>query len=343
MKPSFFVRNRMNLRRTRYLPALVLVVIFMSCPPAPARDKYVCKVSNISTPKLVGVNVGFHIQKELKERTNGAIEWQYFTDNILGGEVDVLNKLLLGEIQGMLCSSVTVANLAPRMGILSLPFLIDSFEKRDKFVADKKLFQHMLDGVRDKRVIGIDVTDYGLYGWATKTPVHNLAEAGKIRFRIAEAPVSRDTYQALGIKPVILPWPEVASALDQNAITGLDHTPGVVLLSNMTESIKGFTRTNHAVGWFVLLINQQFYDSLPDKLKQVFTEVIHEQCAAARALGKSQEMDALNKMKAGGVEVIELAASERQKMRDLTKPVWDKWAPLVGRDYLEEIKKLVSD
>ncbi|MBF0495911.1 MAG: TRAP transporter substrate-binding protein [Deltaproteobacteria bacterium] len=331
----------MNLRRTLYLPALVLAVILISCQPAPAKGKYVCKVSNISTPKLVGVNVGFNIQKELTKRTNGAIEWQYFTDNILGGEVDVLNKLLLGEIQGMLCSSVTVANLAPRMGVLSLPFLIDSFENRDKFIADKKLFQYMLDGMQDKRVLGLDVTDYGLYGWATKTPVHNLAGAGKIRFRIAEAPVVQDTYQALGIKPVIMPWPEVSSALDQT-ITGLDHTPSVVLLSNMTDSTKGFTRTNHAVGWFVLLINQKFYDSLPDELKKVFTEVIHEQCAAARALGKNQEMEALNKMKTGGVEVVELPAPEQQKMRDLTKPVWDKWAPLVGLEYLEEIKKMLS-
>ena len=61
--------------------------------------------------------------------------FDYKPFSMLGGEVEVLNQLQMGAIQGMGVSSVASTNLGPRFGVVNLPFLIDSFEKLDKFVA----------------------------------------------------------------------------------------------------------------------------------------------------------------------------------------------------------------
>ena len=53
---------------------------------------------------------------------------------MLGGEVEVINQLQVGTIQGMSVSSVASTNLGPRFGGINLPFLVNSFEKLDKFV-----------------------------------------------------------------------------------------------------------------------------------------------------------------------------------------------------------------
>ena len=103
----------------------------------PSGAKYKCVVSNVSHPVIKGVYAGFAIRDELWKRTNGQIFIDFKPFSMLGGEVEVLNQLQMGAIQGMGCSSVASTNLGPRFGIVNLPFLVDSFDKLDKFVGER--------------------------------------------------------------------------------------------------------------------------------------------------------------------------------------------------------------
>ena len=132
--------------------------------------KYKVLVSNVSHPAIKGVYTGFAIRDELWKRTNGQMYFDYRPFSQLGGEVEVLNQLQTGTIQGMSVSSVASTNLGPRMGLVNLPFLINTYEKMDKFAANKKLFQHFLDGMKHQGIAGVNVTGYGQYGWATTKP-----------------------------------------------------------------------------------------------------------------------------------------------------------------------------
>ncbi len=137
----------------------------------PSGAKYKCVVSNVSHPVIKGVYAGFAIRDELWKRTNGQVYLDFKPFSMLGGEVEVLNQLQMGAIQGMGCSSVAATNLGPRFGIVNLPFLIDSFEKLDKFVGSGQLFDHFMMAMDHQGIIGLDITGYGNYGWATINPV----------------------------------------------------------------------------------------------------------------------------------------------------------------------------
>ena len=93
----------------------------------PSGAKYKIIVSNVSHPVLKGVYTGFAIRDELWKRSKGQMYLDYKPFSMLGGEVEVLNQLQMGAIQGMACSSVASTNLAPRFGLVNLPFLINSF------------------------------------------------------------------------------------------------------------------------------------------------------------------------------------------------------------------------
>ncbi|MCD6292334.1 MAG: TRAP transporter substrate-binding protein DctP, partial [Deltaproteobacteria bacterium] len=159
-----------------------------------SKAKYVMKVSNISHPVIEGVAAGYRVRNTLWERSNGQIALKYYPLHQLGGEVEVLNMLKTNTVQGMLCASVAVTNLAPRMGIINLPFLINSFDKLDKYIASD-LWQYFMDGMKHQGIMGVDITGYGNYGWATVDPVKTLAAAKDVKFRIAEAAVQRTLYK----------------------------------------------------------------------------------------------------------------------------------------------------
>ncbi len=308
----------------------------------PSGAKYVMKVSNISHPVLEGIGVGYKIRDELWKRTNGQIYYDYYPLAQLGGEVEVLNQLVMGAVQGMVCSSVAVTNIAPRMGIINLPFLVDSFDKLDKFVADEEVFQHFLAGAEANGVIGLDVSGYGNYGWGTTKPVRTLADAKPLKFRIAEAAVQKSLYKAWGLNAVVMPWPDVAVSLKQGVIDGLDHAPIVMSLTKKFEVAKYYTYVNYAQGLFIHLVNKGWFESLPKDLQQILRDVTREECAKARVATRKQEAREIEKSKKNGVTFFHLSDDEMALLKKEGNAVHEEWAGKVGPDYLKKVQKLMG-
>lgn len=313
----------------------------MSAPPSldqwkPAFDsstaKYKCIVSNVSHPVIKGVYAGFAIRDELWKRTNGQIYFDYKPFSMLGGEVEVVNQLQMGAIQGMSVSSVTSTNLGPRFGVVNLPFLINSFEKLDKFVNSGKLFDHFLMAMDHQGIMALDITGYGNYGWATNKPVKTIEDAKKIKFRIAEAAVNQLLYKVWGFNPVVMPWPDVPVALKTGVIDGLDHTPMVCNITKKFEVAKYFTQLNYAQGLFIWVFNKAWFDKLPEDLQKTFKEVVKDVCAKIREETKLQEAEEIGKAKKDGIEFFTLSDEEMALLK--------KQGDAVHKEYAKEINTL---
>ncbi len=318
----------------------------------PKDAKYRCIVSNVSHPVIKGVYAGFAIRDELWKRTKGQIYFDYKPFSMLGGEVEVLNQLQMGAIQGMAVSSVAAVNLGPRFGLVNLPFLINSFEKLDKFAASGKLFDHFMMAMDHQGIIGIDITGYGNYGWATTTPVQSIAAAQKLKFRTAEAPVNQLVYREWGINPVAMPWPDVPVALKQGVIDGLDHTPMVCSITKKFEVAKYFTYVDYAQGLFIWIFNKAWFNKLPPDLQKTFKDVVHEVCAKIRVETKNQEAIQIMNSSRKGILYYTLPAEDMATLRKQGDVAHKKFAPQINKlykgdtyrpaDYLTEVQELVG-
>ncbi|KIX14528.1 TRAP transporter substrate-binding protein [Dethiosulfatarculus sandiegensis] len=304
--------------------------------------KYKIKVSNVSHPAIKGVFAGFAIRDALWKATKGQIYFEYIPFSMLGGEVEVLNQLQMGAIQGMAVSSVASTNLGPRMGLVNLPFLINSYEKMDKFAGNKKLYQYFLDGMKHQGIMGLDVTAYGRYGWATTIPVKTIADAKKVKFRIAEAAVNKLLYKSWGFNPVVMPWPDVPTALKQGVITGLDHTLIVSYLTKKFEVAKNYTPVNYAQGLFIWIFNEAWFKSLPEDLQKIFVKTIHEVCADYRNKCKTQEEDAAAGAKKSGVKFWDLSEADLGTLKKEGNKVHEEFADQIGAEYLKEVQKFLG-
>jgi TRAP-type C4-dicarboxylate transport system substrate-binding protein len=317
----------------------------------PSGAKYKCIVSNVSHPVIKGVYAGFAIRDELWKRTNGQIYFDYKPFSMLGGEVEVLNQLQMGAIQGMGCSSVAATNLGPRFGLINLPFLINSFDKLDRFVNSGKLFDHFMMAMDHQGIMGLDITGYGNYGWATTIPVRTIADAKKVKFRIADAAVNKLTYKAWGLTAVVMPWPDVPVALKQGVITGLDHTPMVCNITKKFEIAKYFTQINYAQGLFIWIFNKAWFNSLPADLQETFKAVVHDVCAKIRVETRKQEKDQIANAKSKGIKFFKLSSDEMALLKKEADKVHKEFAPEIDKlypgdkyrsaNYLEEVEKFM--
>ena len=308
----------------------------------PSGAKYVMKVSNVSHPVIEGVAAGYRIRDELWKRTNGQLYFDYYPLSQLGGEVEVMNQLMMGSVQGMLGSSVAATNIAPRMGVVNLPFLVNSFDKLDKFAGNKELFDHFLAGAEAKGVMGLDITGYGNYGWATTKPVKSIADAKPLKFRIAEAAVNQSLYKAWGLNAVVMPWPDVPVSLKQGVIDGLDHTPMVCNITKKFEVAKSFTTINYAQGLFIHMVNKAWFESLPADLQKTLVEVVREECANTRQLTRKQEADQIAKAKAAGIAFYTLPEADMGTLRKQGNTVHAEWAEKIGPEYLKKVQQFLG-
>ena len=304
----------------------------------PSGAKYTYILSNISHPVIEGVAAGYRIRDKVWEKTNGQIYVDFRPLAQLGGEKDVISKLKLGAVQGMLSSSVAAANVADRLGIVNLPYVIDTFDKLETFRNDPELWTPFAEGGLASGIMVVDVTGYGPYGWATTAPVRALADAKGINFRIAEAPVNTDAYKAWGLKFTVMPWPDVPQALQTGVISGLDHTAIVCNITKKFTIAKSFTELNYAQGLFVHLTNKRWLNKLPEDLRATFLAVIAEESAATRSATRVQHDAQVANAKQAGVEFIQLSAEEIAELKLQAEPVLKSWGEKIGADYLAKVR-----
>jgi len=335
----------MLLALTLCLPAVTAVAEEKKDPLAawkpkfdPSGAKYTYILSNISHPVIQGVAVGYNIRDAVWEATNGQIYVDYRPLAQLGGEKDVISKLKLGAVHGMLSSSVAAANVADRLGIVNLPYVVDTFDKLDTFRNDPELWEPFANGAQQQGILVADVTGYGPYGWASTVPVNTIADAKGVNFRIAQAPVNTDVYKAWGLKFTVMPWPDVPQALQTGVITGLDHTAIVCNITKKFNIAKSFTELNYAQGLFVHLVNKRWLQKLPEDLQATFLKVVAEESAKTRELTRKQHDDQIAAAKAAGVTFTKLSAAEIAELKKQAEPVVEKWGEKIGADYLAKVR-----
>nr|WP_320049329.1 TRAP transporter substrate-binding protein [uncultured Desulfuromonas sp.] len=304
----------------------------------PSKAQYTYILSNVDHPAIAGIGVGYRIRDRVWEESNGRLYVDFRPLAQLGGEKDVVRKLKLGAIQGMLCSSVMAANVAPKLGIVNLPFIFDSSEKLEKFRNTPELFDEFGNAPVQSGIQVIDFTGYGSYGWATTTPVRTLADAQKVNFRIAQAPVNKDIYLAWGLKFTVLPWPDVPQALQTGVIDGLDHTPMVCSITKKFDVAKYFTDLHYTQGLYIHMVNKRWLDKLPEDLRAIFLKVVREESAIAREKTDIQQAEQIAQAQEEGVQFFTLSDADRQTLKMKAQPVYDKWGEKIGSEYLKKVQ-----
>src|ERR1700693_3705885 len=99
-----------------------------------ATMKLKCSSSLPNDPKYANGRVYYdNLVKNLKANGLGeTVEIQFFPDNQLGQEIDVINSVKLGVIDLMVSGSSISANLVPLVGTFDLGYLFASFEQQTK-------------------------------------------------------------------------------------------------------------------------------------------------------------------------------------------------------------------
>jgi tripartite ATP-independent transporter DctP family solute receptor len=265
---------------------------------------------------------------KLEAATNGRISVQMFASMQLGGEKEAIEQAQVGAIQ---LARVSVGALGPvidDLNVVNLPFLFRNTAHMQK-VIDGAIGQELLDKVTNNAkagLVGLCWMDAGARSiYNTRRPINKLEDLKGMKIRVIGNPMFVDMLNALGGNGVAMGYDQVFSALQTGVIDGAENNPPSFVFDNHYQAAKYYTLTEHLVVPEMLVLSRKTWDGLTKDDQALLTKLAREAQQEERVLWAKYEQQALDKAKAAGVTIVELA--DKKPFQDAVKPVWDKYGP----------------
>lgn len=286
----------------------------------------------------------------VEEASDGRIKIDRFPSMQLGGRPP---ELIDQAIEGVADIVWTVVGYTPgrfpRTEVFELPFMVTNAPAASR--AFWEMFEtHMRDtDFADVEMLGTWVHGPGVIH--ANKEVRTPADMEGMNVRGGSRLVN-SLLEKVGAEPVGMPVPAVPEALSKGVIDGTTvpwEVTTALQIPELVEHHTEFTGNSLYVLTFVLAMNKDRYDSLPDDLRQVIDDnsglefsvfaggVMEETDAPARAVAADR-----------GNSIVTLNAAESQVWQDVAAPIYAEWAAemaekgIDGQALIDEARMLID-
>lgn len=271
--------------------------------------------------------------EELEKAAPGKFKFQYFPNHQLGDETQMLQALQLGTLNSAVITGTFVGNMVSSFQLNDLPFLYASYDQAHK-VLDGKAGQIMMQQLAGKGIVGLGFAQAGFrHVINNKGPVNSPEDLKGVKLRVQPSDIFLDSFSAIGANPVPMAWSEVFTAVQQGTIDGLEIPVPVIYSSKMTEVNKFMSLTNHTYNALTLLVSDQSFKRLSKEEQEAVRTAARAAIDRQRQTTARNEADILNKIKATGMQVNEVA--DLSAFRNRVSDIYNKYRKNIGDDVMD--------
>ncbi len=305
-----------------------------------AEDKVSIQYGHVAPPIHVQHIAATFFKNYLEKRSDGRIEVSVYPVGQLGGERVMAESVQNGTLHIGGITSAVLTNFVPEAALLNLPFFFP-----DKAAAQRLWESHVGQRIKEAfekkgfKLLAFKSNGFRDFGNNVK-PIHKPEDLRKMKFRSIESPLFIDAYQALGNKPVPIPFPEVHSSLQQGVIDGIDlHITGMAMAKIPVKYIS-------VSGWILSAVlpvmNKDFFDGLPADIQAMIVEAAYEEKSVHLGTLATQELESRVALQERGVKINVLTPDERAAFAALMEPVYKKWREKIGPELYDEAVKVMN-
>ncbi|MDR1796695.1 MAG: TRAP transporter substrate-binding protein [Clostridiales Family XIII bacterium] len=259
------------------------------------------------------------------ERSNGRLNMTIYPNNQLTDSKGAIQGMQDGTIQVGEMSTAPIAGFTDKFQPACLPFFFMSAQECIDFMKSDFYNETLADEVAAE----IGVRPVG--GWYNgprsisngKRAVVTPADCKGLKIRVMESPIYIKTWEALGAQPTPMSLTEVFTALQQGTIDAQDNAPALTVQMKFYEVQHYFTDLSYIHDVAPLMVSEQFYQSLPEDLREIFVDSFKEVMDEQYELGVAEVEDHLKTMEDYGCEVTRLTDDQRAAFKDAVQPVYD--------------------
>ena len=298
-------------------------------------------LNNADHPVSFGVK---RFAELLAAKSGGKMKVMEVPASQLGNEMQQQSALQGGVQQMSAPATTSLAGIVKEFGLVDFPFAVSTFAQADALL-DGPLGQALIAKLPEKGLVALGYWDLGFRNVTnSKRAIAKAEDLEGLKIRVIPNPVFLETFKAFKANPVPMPFAELYGALEAKAVDGQENPYAVILSNKFFEVQKFVSATNHVYAANIMLVSKKFWDSLTPGEQKMMNDSANEARGYQRQVSRAAAQRAVGDLQAKGLQYNEVAPAEQARMRQIAKPVIDKFAasydPTLVKLYNDELARI---
>ncbi len=268
--------------------------------------------------------------KEVTEKSGGAVKVQVYPAGQLLSDKDMNQSILTGGVEMGVNSSTLWASTVPAMGIFDVPYIFKDYGAAGDALSGE-FGDKLRKAMEDKGAKVLMFADYGYAQFANnKRPLKSPSDFKGLKIRsIGDIP--SEMIKAYGASPVFMGAGEVYMGLQRNTVDGATSGTTAMVQRKYDEVTKYLTINNYAYLEFILAVNKEYWDNLPEKTQQLISNTAAETEKWIRSQAEKEDESTAKELAEKGMEVYVVPKEDLPKWKEAAKPAWDSFSKNAGK------------
>ena len=267
--------------------------------------------------------------------TAGKVQVEVYPSFQLGPMMQQIEAVQAGD-QHMMTGTGGMPQFYPPWQAFSIPFLFKNDHVAVEVMSHSDIAREMYEDFRQQtgmRILGMSQNGFRHFT-NNQRPIRTPADLEGLRFRVMAGPVYQRVVEALGASAIPIDWSELYTALQTGVVDGQENAVSAVKMGSFDEVQKYITLNGHLWAENFIIINDDFYNSLPEQYQQVlklagFMAEITGTASEIMASYHDGVQYALNR----GMEIYAPTSDELNQFRDKAQEPVVRWLRSQIGDY----------
>lgn len=279
-------------------------------------------------------------KETLEKESNGRLKVELYPNGQLyPSDREAIEAVQLGNVEMTIPAVAPLASFNKKFMVFDLPFLFDNNEAAYRAL-DGELGKQLLAELENNDMKGLVFAENGFRHMSNNNgPIEGTKDLKGLKYRTLENPVHTDTFKAFGANASPFAFGELYTALQQKTYDAMESPISLYYTNKFYEVQDYLTLTSHVYAATILLMNNDFYNSLPTDLQELVVKASEEYRSEQRKIAQKQDVEFLNDLKEKGMQVNELTEEQRNEFKEAVKSVYDKYVPEIGEDLVNMAKE----
>ena len=267
-----------------------------------------------------------YMKEYIEEKSGGAIVVNTFPSSQLGQAADQLEMTGQGSIDLFLEANYMTSNGVEEAKVGSLVFTITSKDEYRR-LNESELTKQWQDKFCELNNIKIIASNWYRNGTAlvSNREIHSVEDMQGLKVRIPQVDITLDCFQTVGMNPTPIAYNESLLSLQQGIVEAIWCTEDAAYTMGFYEVADYLIELNSYFDAMYVYMNNDLYNSLTDAQRGLIEEAAHEAGVYYSGLAEDALTNSVAKMKEAGVEVITFPEEEALKLREMMRPIADRY------------------
>jgi len=281
-------------------------------------------------------------KQDIESKTNGAVKVTIHGGGVMGGERQMVEAVVRGDLDMTWSSDIGLAAVYPELGFVNLPYLFKNYAEVDAKYRNGWIGQYITKYMDAKgvKVLAIGENDYrGLTN--SKRPITKGEDFKGLKLRVPEVPMYIDFYKALGVLPTPMAITELTTALQQGTVDGQDNGAVLTYDLGMYPFQKYATKAQQIYSGMEMCMSKKTWDKLTPDQQKIVAAAAKKAADIQVKVNRENVSKNYAAMAKAGTQVIEPTPELVNDLKEVAAKIWadPKYEQTYTKAVMDRIRK----